>query len=128
MATMARPTAADVAKPAASNRLNETALPIPVLLVAGHTRPQSPRRGLSAWGEIVERVQHLSGMTGDAIESRFTLVIRGISKPLLVDFISNNEEAWGIVVPIPAAPVEGKVLVCAATLRKDMHRIRNITG
>jgi hypothetical protein len=33
--------------------------------------------------------------------------------PLVVDFISNNEEALGAVVPIPAAPVDGNVFVCA---------------
>jgi hypothetical protein len=36
-----------------------------------------------------------------------------MSTPLLVLFTSSNDEAFGVVVPIPAAPEEGKMFVCA---------------
>jgi len=32
---------------------------------------------------------------------------------LLVEFISNSEEALGVSVPMPALPVDGKIFVCA---------------
>ena len=34
----------------------------------------------------------------------------------MVDFISSMEEAFGVVVPIPALPVEGNVFVCGYAL------------
>ena len=39
--------------------------------------------------------------------------MRGISNPLEVDLISKSDEELGVVVPIPAAPVEGNVFVWA---------------
>src|ERR1043165_8146161 len=39
--------------------------------------------------------------------------MRGINSPLVVDLISRSDEAFGVVVPIPALPVDGKVFVCA---------------
>ena len=45
---------------------------------------------------------------------RCKTVIRGISMPFVVDLISNNDDAPGVVVPIPALPVAGKMF-CAST-------------
>ena len=45
--------------------------------------------------------------------SRWAFVIRDISNPCVVDFISSAEDAAGVVVPIPALPVEGKIFVWA---------------
>jgi len=39
--------------------------------------------------------------------------MRGTSTPRLVDVTSSSEDALGVVVPMPAAPVEGNVLVWA---------------
>jgi hypothetical protein len=60
--------------------------------------------------------------------------MRGIKRPLLVEFISSKEEALGVVVPIPAAPVEGNVLVCGnavfvvnrTTRREKMYFIKQV--
>ena len=41
--------------------------------------------------------------------------MRGIKSPLVVDFISSNDDASGVVVPIPTAPVAGNLFVCAVT-------------
>ena len=46
---------------------------------------------------------------GEAIASRCVFVIREIRTPLVVELISRIEDAFGVVVPMPAAPVEGKV-------------------
>jgi hypothetical protein len=35
--------------------------------------------------------------------------MRGVSIPCVVDFISRIEDALGIVVPMPALPLEGKI-------------------
>jgi len=48
---------------------------------------------------------------GVAITSRCALFILGMSMPLLVETISSRDEGLGVVVPIPAAPVEGKMFV-----------------
>jgi len=53
-------------------------------------------------------------VAGEAIESRFIFDMRGIKIPFDVDFISSSDEALGVVVPMPAAPVDGKVFVCAS--------------
>ena len=45
--------------------------------------------------------------------SRCALVILGISIPFEVETMSRIEEALGVVVPIPAEPVEGNVFDCA---------------
>jgi len=45
---------------------------------------------------------------------RFASVMRGISKPYVVDLISSSEDAFGVVVPIPTAPFAGNVF-CALT-------------
>jgi hypothetical protein len=39
--------------------------------------------------------------------------MRGKSTPLAVEVTSSSDDPLGVVVPIPAAPVVGKVLVCA---------------
>ena len=44
---------------------------------------------------------------------RCACVIRDIRMPFDVDFISSNDDAFGVTVPMPAAPVDGKVFVCA---------------
>jgi hypothetical protein len=61
--------------------------------------------------------------------SRWVFVIRGISNPFEVDFISSKEDALGVVVPIPAAPVAGKIFVCALLIcvYKKMATIANAT-
>ena len=51
---------------------------------------------------------------------RCASVIRGTSTPLDVEVISSNEDLFGDVVPMPAAPVEGKTLVCACK-----HKLTN---
>ena len=57
------------------------------------------------------------------------MVMRGIRIPLVVDFISNNDEALGDVVPIPALPVAGNVFVCAvATIETAIKIIRLTTA
>ena len=46
-------------------------------------------------------------------------VIRGSRKPLVVDLISSKQEAAGVMVPIPAAPVAGNLfwaLLCNTTI------------
>ena len=43
---------------------------------------------------------------------RCVRVIRGISIPCVVLFISRMEDAFGVVVPMPALPVAGNVFVC----------------
>ena len=50
---------------------------------------------------------------GNAMALRCVCVMRGISKPFVVDLISNNDELLGVIVPMPAAPLEGNLLVCA---------------
>ena len=50
---------------------------------------------------------------------RCVSVIRGISNPFVVDLISNNDDEFGVVVPIPAAPLEGNILVCAVEFFED---------
>jgi hypothetical protein len=52
-------------------------------------------------------------VAGDAMRSRCALVMRGVSIPFVVLFTSSNADALGVVVPAPALPVAGKVLVCA---------------
>jgi len=49
---------------------------------------------------------------GATILLRCVTVIRGISIPCVVLFISRMEDALGVVVPIPALPVAGNVFVC----------------
>ena len=44
--------------------------------------------------------------------SRWTCVMRGISKPLVVLIISIKDDALGVVVPIPALPFAGNIF-CA---------------
>ena len=44
---------------------------------------------------------------------RCAAVILGISIPCVVDFISRSEDAFGVIVPMPALPVDGNVFVCA---------------
>ena len=58
-------------------------------------------------------------MAGDAIAFLCVCVIRGIKIPFVVDFTSNKEDVLGVVVPIPAAPVEGNVFVCACAFEKS---------
>ena len=56
-------------------------------------------------------------------------VIRGMSIPCVVDFISRSEDAFGVVVPMPALPVEGNVLVCALPVaHKKIAAQTNPTG
>jgi hypothetical protein len=51
--------------------------------------------------------------------------MRGISKPFVVDLISNMEDALGVVVPIPALPVAGNVFwVCALIMQRTLSDIR----
>ena len=52
-------------------------------------------------------------IAGDAIALRWVWVMREIKRPFVVDFTSNKEDASGVVVPMPAAPDEGKIFVCA---------------
>ena len=54
--------------------------------------------------------------------SRCVLVIRGMSNPFVVDLISSREEASGVRVPMPAEPVEGKVLVCVKAILQKKRR------
>ena len=54
-------------------------------------------------------------VAGDAIAFLCICVIRDMRRPFDVELISKSEEAFGIVVPIPAAPVDGNVFVCACT-------------
>jgi hypothetical protein len=51
-------------------------------------------------------------VAGATIASALIFSHPGISNPFLVDLISSNEDALGEVVPIPTAPVDGKVF-CA---------------
>src|SRR5215471_16717460 len=63
-------------------------------------------------------------VAGDAIESRCVFVMRDISKPFEVDLISSSEDAWGVVVPIPAAPVAGKMFcACALIIPRTLNDI-----
>ena len=62
-------------------------------------------------------------MAGDAIASRWLCVILGGSNPCVVDCISNNDDACGASVPIPALPVEGNVFVCAFVFCNDKKMI-----
>jgi hypothetical protein len=55
----------------------------------------------------------LRTMLNGMILKSIVFIILGIKIPLEVDFISNNDDASGVVVPIPAAPVDGKMFVCA---------------
>ena len=48
-------------------------------------------------------------VAGDAIASRCVFVSREINIPFDVEFISSKEDVFGDVVPIPAAPLDGKV-------------------
>ena len=54
---------------------------------------------------------------------RCVSVIRGISNPFAVDLISNNDDEFGVVVPIPAAPLEGNILVWAVKFFEMMKLI-----
>jgi hypothetical protein len=65
----------------------------------------------------------MSPFAGLTIASRFDFVILGINNPFVVDFISSKAEASGVVVPIPALPVEGNVLVCALVLLQMMQKM-----
>ena len=56
-------------------------------------------------------------MAGDTIASRCVLVILDINKPFVVEFISSSEDAFGVIVPMPALPVAGNVFVCACVYR-----------
>ena len=60
-------------------------------------------------------------VAGDTIESRFPLLMRGIRRPFVVDFISSSEEAFGVVVPMPTEPVEGKIFCALVLLISKMH-------
>ena len=53
-----------------------------------------------------------SPVAGDAIASRWVLVILGNNTPCVVDFISSRDDAFGALVPIPALPEAGNVF-CA---------------
>ena len=44
-----------------------------------------------------------------------------------MEFISNNEETFGVVVPMPAAPEDGKVLVWALIETEAKTAKRNKT-
>lgn len=59
--------------------------------------------------------------------SRCALVIRGIKTPLLVEDTSSSDEELGATVPMPAAPVVGKVFVCenAFSNTRRMLKARN---
>ena len=46
-------------------------------------------------------------------------IMRGINNPFDVDFIPSAADASGVVVPIPAEPVEGKMFVCPSSLTPD---------
>src|ERR1043166_3078927 len=48
-------------------------------------------------------------VAGEAMALRCACVMRGMRIPLLVLFTSSSDEPFGVVVPIPAAPVEGKI-------------------
>jgi hypothetical protein len=58
--------------------------------------------------------------------------MRGIRIPFVVDFISSKDDEFGVVVPMPAAPVDGNVLVCRnvffemnrTTTREKMYFIK----
>ena len=50
------------------------------------------------------------------IAFRCAVVILGISKPCVVDFISKTEDASGASVPIPALPDGGKMF-CAIVVK-----------
>ena len=54
---------------------------------------------------------------------RCAYVIRGISIPCEVDFISRIADALGVVVPMPALPVDGKTFVCAERLMLIMRNV-----
>jgi hypothetical protein len=45
--------------------------------------------------------------------SRWVLVILGMSRPFELETISRIDDALGVVVPIPALPVDGNIF-CAA--------------
>jgi hypothetical protein len=55
--------------------------------------------------------------------------MRGISKPFVVLVISIKEDAFGVIVPIPALPVVGNVFVWASrerTAKKDNKMRRKL--
>jgi hypothetical protein len=54
--------------------------------------------------------------------------MRGISNPLLVDFISSRDDESGVLVPMPAAPAEGNVFVCAFTIAHANNKIVVVTS
>jgi hypothetical protein len=45
--------------------------------------------------------------------------MREINNPFEVDLISSNDDALGVMVPMPAAPVEGNVFVCATATNEN---------
>ena len=51
---------------------------------------------------------------------RCVCVIRGNNTPLLVDLTSRSDDAFGVVVPMPAAPVEGKVFCAVDVIANKM--------
>jgi hypothetical protein len=46
--------------------------------------------------------------------------MRGIKTPFVVDFTSRMEEALGVVVPMPALPLEGNVFCAKEILLKKI--------
>jgi len=46
--------------------------------------------------------------------------MRGIKTPFVVDFTSRIDEAFGVVVPMPTDPVEGKVFCAKEILQKKI--------
>ncbi len=55
---------------------------------------------------------------------RCALVMRGGRKPCVVDFNSSMDDASGVVVPIPALPLEGNVFcACNVHAQKQTNKI-----
>jgi hypothetical protein len=54
--------------------------------------------------------------------------MRGISIPFVVDFISNSEDPFGVVVPIPAAPVDGKIFCDLLNVENNEAAIIKVTN
>ena len=66
-------------------------------------------------------------MAGDAIALRCVCVIRGTRTPFVVDVTSSNDDAFGVVVPMPAAPEYGKVF-CAFAMEETSNIIITVPG
>jgi len=67
-------------------------------------------------------------VAGDAIAFLCVKVIRGIKTPFVVDFTSSKEDEFGDVVPIPAAPVDGKIFCDLLNVENNEAAIIKVTN